>query len=121
MKYNDLIGVPFKRGGRSKAGMDCFGIVAECCRRAGKPINDPFAELDASIPLEEALAIRRRAINAVEADAPAVGRIAVTEHGGMSHVGYIVARGRVLHAVEGGGARVSPLACFRSPRFFEVT
>ena len=121
MKYDDLLNVPFKRGGRDKAGMDCFGIVVECCRRAGTPIKDPFAALDSSIPLEEAMRIRKEAINAFEVESPAVGRIALTEHGGRSHVGYIVARGRVLHAVEGGRARVSPLACFRNPRFFEVT
>lgn len=121
MKYDDLLTVPFRWGGRDKSGMDCFGIVVECCRRAGTPIKDPFRELDASVSYEEAERVRREAINMEETDGPAVGRIIYAEMGGKSHVGYIVERGKVLHAIEDGLPRVTPLRAFRNPIYFEVT
>ena len=121
MKWDDLLAVPFKWGGRDKSGMDCFGIVAECCRRAGTPINDPFRELDASMPYEEAERVRRQSINMEEAESPAVGRIVYAELEGKSHVGYIVERGKVLHATTGRLPRVTPLQAFKNPIFFEVT
>ena len=120
MKWDDLLTVPFKWGGRDKGGMDCYGIVAECCRRAGTPIADPFAELSAPIPMEEAMRIRTRAINCREAQGPAEGRVVYAEMQGRSHVGYMVARDKVLHAVEGGFPRVTPLRAFRNPRFYEA-
>ena len=120
MKYDDLLNVPFRWGGRDKSGMDCYGIVVECCKRAGTPISDPFRGLSASIPLEEAMRVRKQAINVIEADGPACGRIVAGEWKGESHVGYLVARDKVLHATQ-GGARVTPLIFFKSPLFYEVT
>ena len=120
MKYDDLLNVPFRWGGRDKSGMDCYGIVAECCKRAGTPISDPFRGLSASIPLEEAMRVRKQAINVIEADGPARGRIVFAELAGRSHVGYMVERDRVLHAIEGGKPRVTALLCFANPVFYEV-
>ena len=120
MKWDDLLDVPFKWGGRDMNGMDCYGIVAECCRRAGTPVRDPFRELTGSIPMEEAMRIRRESTNLAEVAGPAAGRVVYAELGGRSHVGYIVERGRVLHAIEGGKPRVTALLCFRNPIFYEV-
>ena len=121
MKWEDLLTVPFKWGGRGMDGMDCYGLVAECCARAGTPIADPFRELDASLPYEEAERIRKQAINMEEAAGPAVGRIVYAEMEGRSHVGYMVARDKVLHAIRGKTPRVTPLQAFRKPIYFEVT
>lgn len=121
MKYEDLLAVPFKWGGRDKSGMDCWGVVVECCRRAGTPIADPFISLSGSISEDEAMRVRLKKINAREAGSPAVGRILYCTAGKLSHVGYIAERGKLVHAVEGKGVRVSPLACFPNARFFEVT
>jgi hypothetical protein len=40
LKVEDLIGIPYKPHGRDSTGMDCYGLVLECCRRAGHPLND---------------------------------------------------------------------------------
>ena len=121
MKYDDLLSVPFKWGGRDMSGMDCYGIVVECCRRAGTPIKDPFMAITESVPPEEAMRIRKQSINLEEIEAPQVGGIVFGEWGGRSHVGYIVERGKVLHAIEGEKARVSPVGIFRKPVYFAVT
>jgi cell wall-associated NlpC family hydrolase len=37
---NDLIGIPFKDGGRDLAGMDCWGLACEIFRRYGTDLPD---------------------------------------------------------------------------------
>ncbi|MCF0222950.1 MAG: C40 family peptidase, partial [Fibrobacter sp.] len=46
MKYDDLLNVPYKHGGRDLAGFDCYGLVIECSRRNGKPLRDFFKDLE---------------------------------------------------------------------------
>lgn len=38
--YGDLIGIPFKAGGRSKRGIDCAGVASEILRRLGVEVPD---------------------------------------------------------------------------------
>jgi cell wall-associated NlpC family hydrolase len=38
--YADLIGTPFKLGGRGPDAYDCYGLLEEAYRRAGKTILD---------------------------------------------------------------------------------
>ena len=40
---------------------------------------------------------------------------------GNAHVGYIVERGKVLHATIDKGVKISPLAIFLNPIYYEVT
>lgn len=35
MMYIDLLGVPYLKGGRTKAGLDCYGLLMELYRRRG--------------------------------------------------------------------------------------
>jgi len=36
----DLLGIPFKEGGRDLSGLDCWGLCMEIYRRAGKMLPD---------------------------------------------------------------------------------
>ena len=45
MKYDDLLNIPFKKFGRDKNGFDCYGVVMECCKRAGTPLRDLYGTL----------------------------------------------------------------------------
>ena len=40
MIYVDLLSIPFKKGGRDAAGMDCWGLCLEVARRAGIDLPD---------------------------------------------------------------------------------
>ena len=45
LEYGDLIGVPFVGNGRSKeTGFDCYGLVQEMFRRAGRTLPDYTAD-----------------------------------------------------------------------------
>jgi hypothetical protein len=46
VEYVDLMGVPFKKGGRSLQGMDCLGLTLEVFRRAGLGFDDPTLSAD---------------------------------------------------------------------------
>lgn len=40
VRFDDLIGVPYKLHGRTKAGFDCYGLVIEVCKRLGHKLSD---------------------------------------------------------------------------------
>lgn len=119
MKYDDLLNTPFKKNGRDKNGLDCYGAVLECCHRAGKPLADLFAEIK-DVPPERINDYIKNGLNVRRIDAPKVGAIMQSTYKGNVHVGYIVSRGLVLHATFDNGVKIAPLAAFRNPVFYEV-
>ncbi len=40
IKYEDLLAVPWKRGGRSAEGLDCYGLVKELYARLGRDLPE---------------------------------------------------------------------------------
>lgn len=115
MKYDDLLEVPYILGGRTMAGLDCYGLVIECFRREGKALKDLALSRGASLDNHLPTLNVREVMEA----APGVGiqfRI-----GDRLHIGYMLSRRNVLHMTE-QGMRVSPLLALSrlAPRFFEV-
>lgn len=55
MNYLDLLGAPFKYGGRSleDGGLDCYGVVVEMGRRTGQPF--PPRQFSESLDINHAL------------------------------------------------------------------
>ncbi len=113
IEWDDLLAVPFARGGRGKAGMDCYGFLIECFRRDGKALKDIAATPDGD--LEDYMI----ELNVSELQDPAPGCAAQFEIGGLLHVGYVVDRRTVLHMTS-RGVRLTPLSALKSPSFFEV-
>ena len=37
---SDLLGVPYKKNGRTLNGLDCYGLVIEVCKRFGHKLRD---------------------------------------------------------------------------------
>lgn len=107
--WEDLIGVPFMSGARGPNAFDCFGLVAEMSRRAGKPIPERISPtgdegmaflLAAQIPLCD------------ELPGPTPGAIVAIRIGRyVRHVGFMVNRSEMLHAWEKtGGVTKEPLS-----------
>lgn len=65
MNYEDLLGKPFKKGGRGPDGYDCYTLSFEVCRRAG--INLPIKQTQV-LAASENIKDRSEAINAGKED-----------------------------------------------------
>lgn len=119
MKYDDLLNVPFKKFGRDKSGFDCYGVVMECCRRAGTPLRDLYGDI-VDLPAESVTDYISGGLNVREISEPRTGALVYSIYHGNVHVGYIVERGLVLHATIDKGVKISPLAALRPIAYYEV-
>ena len=119
MKYDDLLNIPFKKFGRDKSGFDCYGVVMECCKRAGTPLRDLYGDI-VDLPADGVNDYISGGLNVREITAPKVGAIVYSIYHGNVHVGYIVDRGIVLHATIDKGVKISPLAALRPIAYYEV-
>ena len=117
MKWDDLLTVPYKAHGRDVAGMDCYGLVLECCRRAGTPLKDIRYECD-RVPADT-LSFYTRAVNVRLIESAEGGAVVECEYARNLHVGYLIDKKTVLH-MTAGGMRVSPLLALRNVRFYKV-
>ncbi|MBP5447075.1 MAG: C40 family peptidase [Treponema sp.] len=120
MKYDDLLNIPFKKFGRDKSGYDCYGVVMECCKRAGTPLKDLYGGI-VDLPADRMNDYVSGGLNVREIDAPKKGALVYSIYKGNVHIGYIVERGLVLHATIDKGVKISPLAALRPIAYYEVT
>lgn len=120
MKYDDLLNIPFKKFGRDKSGYDCYGVVMECCKRAGTPLKDLYGGI-VDLPADRVNDYVSGGLNVREIDAPKKGALVYSIYKGNVHIGYIVERGLVLHATIDKGVKISPLAALRPIAYYEVT
>lgn len=109
--WTDLVGTPFRKGGRGPDAFDCFGLVAEMKRREGKPIPERESPtenagmamlLAAQIPLCD------------ELPGPRAGAIVAIRQGRfVSHVGYMVNDFEMVHAwSRSGGVTCEPISAW---------
>jgi hypothetical protein len=119
MKYDDLLNIPFRKFGRDKNGYDCYGVVIECCKRAGTPLKDLYGGI-VDLPANRVNDYIRGGLNVKQIPVPKVGGLIYSIYKGNAHVGYIVSRGLVLHATIDKGVKLSPLAALRPIAYYEV-
>ena len=116
--YNDLLGAKYKPHGRGDGGFDCYGLVLECCRRAGTPIKDPFQKYEHLHVGAELLYINDYN-NIKEINAPKTGAIAECKTGENLHVAYMVTPQLALHITQ-KGCRVTHIRALNPIRYYEV-
>lgn len=111
IEVSDLIGTPFKMFGRTKEGLDCYGLVIEVEKRFGKIIPDfmfdckEFQRVENSIPH----------INVKKSDYIAEGMILqFRTFDGRLHVGVALDKKTFIHATETQGVRISSIASSKS-------
>lgn len=97
--YNDLLGAKYKPHGRGDGGFDCYGLVLECCKRAGTPIKDPFQKYE-HLPIGAELLYINDYNNIKEINAPKTGAIAECKTGENLHVAYMVTPQLALHITQ---------------------
>ena len=116
MRYDDLLGVPFKVHGRDKKGMDCYGLVLECLRREGKSLPDFVYQNDRQPSSEAPIYASRTGARISER---AKGTVAEYDVEGHLHCGYMLDKENMLHMTH-SGVRVSPIGIFKGVTFYEV-
>lgn len=106
MKYDDLLNAPYKKLGRGDGGFDCYGLVLECCRRAGTPIKDLHAP---DMPAENVARIAENGFPVRRVESAKAGRIVFTTWKGNAHLGFCVSHKEMIHATKDKGVKVSPV------------
>ena len=117
MYYEDLLAVPYKTNGRELSGMDCYGLVIECCRRVGKDLHDVVYASE-KVPYSE-LTDYVKNLNVVEIDSAKPYCIVQCEYEGMLHLCFVLDKTYCIHATV-YGVSVSPVAVMRNKKYFEV-
>lgn len=117
MTYEDLLVVPFRENGRGPEGMDCYGLVIECCRRAGIHLRDVVYE--GSHVSGDSLRNYTGSMNVRELPFPKKDCILQCTFNNELHIGFMIDKKTCLHMTR-EGARVSPALALRNARFFEV-
>ena len=116
--YNDLLEAKYKPHGRGDGGYDCYGLVLECCKRAGTPIKDPFQKYE-HLPVGSEMLYINDYNNIKEINAPKTGAIAECKTGEDLHVAYMVTPQLALHITQ-KGCRVTHIRALNPIRYYEV-
>jgi len=105
MNHIDLLGKPFKYGGRSLSdgGLDCYGVVVEMGRRNGQ--SYPERQFSESLSVNHALmACQMDEWERCEPHPGCVVLIRIYKH--PCHVGVVLDEYSFIHAWEGSGGVV---------------
>jgi cell wall-associated NlpC family hydrolase len=108
-EWEALVGIPFLHGGRSRQGLDCWGLIMEAYRLIGIAMPDPFNEIgpkwsrrDAAIePWAEF--VSRYLVEWRQTPDPVPGGVGVFSNylRVPDHIGLVLDHSRFLHAVSG--------------------
>ena len=115
INVKDLVGVPYKDYGRSKEGLDCYGLAIEVLRRAGKTLPDIFYD---SALIESKLAIKSTLESSIpntvleKSEEAAIVEILIV--GQPSHCGVCLDNATFIHAMKQVGVVVEPLYRYNS-------
>lgn len=108
--YDDLLGLRYAMGGRwPGTTIDCYGLVMECCRRACRPIPDPYTSAEQPADLKGWIVERLGGWTPTAGPVP--GGV-VEFRGGAdypAHIGYLLTPRDFLHAMEKAGVVVGRL------------
>ena len=97
--YNDLIGVPFKYGGRDNNGYDCFGLILELLKRNGINAHDFGWNNDGAII--QSMMLSASETGRWEQDTLRVNNILLFKIGRyVRHVGFYIGNGKFIHCWE---------------------
>jgi cell wall-associated NlpC family hydrolase len=118
MACDDLVGIPFRYGGRGADGMDCWGVVVEAFRRLGLGIEDvpAYGEVLATDNNPVFDTERTACWHAVQPPYEPYDVLLFADGccgAAATHCALWLGRGRMLHAIERLGVIVSPLRHFR--------
>lgn len=106
--YNDLIGKPFKNGGRGPEKYDCWGLAAEIFARHGIQLPDYKINCDDASRIDGQIQSQRSQwINCQnKVPTPALVVIRYAENDLLNHVGVYIGAGRFIHTRDKIGVNI---------------
>lgn len=116
IEYQDLIGIPFKDGGRDTHGMDCWGVVKTLLERQGyRHIPDYCISAFETIAIQNELEQKRHIWRKLAFPVP--GCVILLANGCTplaNHVGIVVDKRRFIHSYIRAGVCLSLLSRWKS-------
>jgi cell wall-associated NlpC family hydrolase len=105
---DDLIGIPFKDGGRNKAGYDCWGLVCEVFRRIGIELPDYKISCEDASRINQEISIQRKEWRRCEGPIPVPALVVIrfNEVEFCNHTGVYIGNGRFIHTREKIGVNI---------------
>lgn len=99
--HSDLIGIPFRYGGRGDGAFDCYGLVMELHKRRGIELPDYLSPKDKGV-IASMMASQVTLWRKVEE--PEVGDVILMRIGIFNcHVGVLLDDGEFIHTYEASG------------------
>lgn len=105
----DLIGVPFKNGGRDKSGMDCWGLTLEVFSRYDINLPDYKISCDSQIEINNKVNTERNKWERCTGDLPVPALIVFNDQGVCNHVGVYIGENKFIHARIGTGVAIESM------------
>ena len=115
MEYDDLIGVPFKDGGRDTGGLDCWGLVRECYKRRGMAVKDYAVSAMQMARIETTM--KHEEYEWEKLPSPKEGCLVVIRLPGTpwaNHAGVYIGDGKFIHAYAPSGVVVDRIKRWQS-------
>lgn len=117
MEYDDLIGVPFVDGGRTKDGLDCWGMAMILLGRQGYRVPDYPIQATAVQEIADVLKDGSECGGYERLNTPECGCIVLLRLSmdvWANHVGICIGQGRFIHAYSKTGVCIDRLSRWRS-------
>ena len=116
--YEDLLESQYKDFGRDpKTGLDCYGLIIECCKRAETPLNDVVYETTkCKADFVDAAALH---VNIKQIDKPRKGALVQCYYNKHMHAGYMLNDVHMIHMTY-DGVRITPVFAVTDAKFYEV-
>jgi cell wall-associated NlpC family hydrolase len=116
--YEDMLSAPYLDFGRDpQKGLDCYGLILECCKRAGTPLKDVVYETTKC--QTEFVEAEKLHVNIKEIEKPRQGALVQCFYNGNLHTGYMINAVHMLHMTY-EGCRITPVFAIPGAKFYEV-
>ncbi|WP_427113002.1 C40 family peptidase [Megasphaera sueciensis] len=98
-KYDDLVGLPFRNGGRDGHGYDCWGLAVELFRRQGIVLKDYVCSSEATQDVACYMADGRQEWKKLDHSiSGCLVVIRLLDTGWANHCGIYIGNGKFIHA-----------------------
>ena len=119
--FSDLIGVPFAKYGRSKNGLDCWGLVKEVFSRYSIELPEYLENCATDTDINKLIDYNRKNWRRVD-DKPVPCLITFRNGDLCNHVGVYIGHGMFIHARENIGVAIEriggSIACQKVEGFY---